>query len=119
MNGAAHQIDPDLCRYPDLGIEASAYIFNESKQQLGLDKDVLSVEGPIFCHLHDTQRLVGEMCIQNNRYWPTSELWWDSRLLNGYVTMSGYLSSEGITRRPRMRLNGMSAEDYERRESEV
>ncbi|KAH7079675.1 hypothetical protein FB567DRAFT_552078 [Paraphoma chrysanthemicola] len=70
-------------------------------------------ESMLFYHLRDSQRLVGEMCIQSKWRWPPREDWRFNELLNGATTNLEYISSRGLGKRVEKGLKGVEQDDYE------
>ncbi|KAF2023608.1 hypothetical protein EK21DRAFT_94767 [Setomelanomma holmii] len=54
------------------------------------DLRLADYKGILFCHMRDSQRLVGEMCIYSRLRWPAIENWHFNGLLNGATTIKQY-----------------------------
>jgi hypothetical protein len=67
----------------------------------------------LFYHLRDSQRLVGEMCMQSKWRWPPREDWRFNELLNGATTNLEYISSRGLGKSVEKGLRGIEQDDFE------
>ncbi|KAF2826899.1 hypothetical protein CC86DRAFT_381958 [Ophiobolus disseminans] len=123
MNGKLHQAKPTRCNptaFDDHDYNTmSAVTLDTLSQHDDNNIDLSSSKQPIFYHLHDSQRLVGEMCLQHNSRWRVSETRYYNGVLNGQETLAEYISSYELGRRPRKGLNGVTPEEYEKAEIEV
>jgi hypothetical protein len=125
LNGRRHRVKPQLDHLSPVetitssGGQLDAHVSNGSSQENGSNMRFSALERPVFYHLHDSQRLVGEMCLQSSSRWPDSDRWCYNRLLNGQETVAEYISCAGLGLPPLEGLQGTKEMDYDRCETDI
>jgi hypothetical protein len=74
---------------------------------------------PLFYHLRNEQRIVGEMGIVSNSRWKLDNEPIMNTLLNGVSTRAEFCSSDGLGNEIRLGLRGVVAEEFEEQEQEM